>query len=380
MSGFLAILGGYYPIPDTTQLHRRGPVKNVTMITEYGLYSFFRVNNEEQPIKSGRKVIMATSNIYNSRELEIQYELKCKTKSDCEVILRLYEKFGFVEAVKKLQGNFAIVLADGEDVYIARDSVGTRPLYLGVGKGGIMYLCSLAQTLDSCCEGIIPITPGLSGVCRKTGLVILARAVTPMVPAIIPYPGEVATCILSNDRNSIMLASILVKQVKKLYTYSIGIHESVLAHCRKVAQFLGAEHAELSYTQKEGDAVVPKVIEVIGSYDPETVRDSVEVYLLAQYIAKTCTGDRTVFCGKGFSDFRNPKDAHLYEILGVERCISYNGLEPRFPLLDRPLTYDIPPELLPIEKISYTLPAKTDCKQIYTELFTKDSKIIPRLP
>lgn len=324
MCGILAILGAYSPIPDTAHLHRRGPGKNITMITPYGLFSLFGGT----PIKSGKKLLLADAEIYNHKELEIQYGLECKSGNDWEVILRLYEKFGFIEAVKKLQGVFAIVLADGEDVYIARDSIGVRPLYLGVSKSGTYYLSSLPQVLDQYCDAIVSIAPGLSGVCRKTGLAVLARGNAPsgisLENAIQKrlYSKEPVCCILSGDVRTCIVASILAKQIRKLPTYSIGISGGTeLDYPRKVAELLGTEHTEVVFTPEEGIAVIPEVIKVLGSYDVSSIRAGVRMYLLSRYIGQ----DQVVFSGEG-----------VREVYMVDRC----GLKVRLPMTE--VTCSIP--------------------------------------
>lgn len=71
-------------------------------------------NNEIQPIKSGNLVLIANAEIYNYEKLLLDYDLdNFKTNSDCEIILKLIEKFyenNLKEAVLK-----TISLLDGED-------------------------------------------------------------------------------------------------------------------------------------------------------------------------------------------------------------------------------------------------------------------------
>ena len=55
-----------------------------------------------------------------------------ETKSDCEVIIHLYLKYGIEQTLNMLDGVFAFVLLDENknEVYVARDLFGVRPLFI----------------------------------------------------------------------------------------------------------------------------------------------------------------------------------------------------------------------------------------------------------
>src|SRR5690606_39466771 len=70
-----------------------------------------------------------------SNHIELREELLAqghlfKTSSDTEVIVHLYEEYG-PEFVHKLNGQFAIAIWDKnkQELFLARDRVGIRPLY-----------------------------------------------------------------------------------------------------------------------------------------------------------------------------------------------------------------------------------------------------------
>ena len=81
---------------------------------------------------SGRFAIVFNGEIYNFKELkkELEGEYNFKTKSDTEVILAAYSKWG-KDCLNKLNGIFAFAIWDKEkkELFLARDHVGIKPLY-----------------------------------------------------------------------------------------------------------------------------------------------------------------------------------------------------------------------------------------------------------
>lgn len=87
-----------------------------------------------QPMKSGDDNLVITFNgeIYNFAELkrELVGDYDFKTKSDTEVILAAYKRWG-EDCVKKFNGLFALAIWNKKDktLFLARDHVGVKPLY-----------------------------------------------------------------------------------------------------------------------------------------------------------------------------------------------------------------------------------------------------------
>lgn len=124
--------------------YSRGPdgctVKDIWTTDYYLCMQFYRlsivgVENGEQPFMSGKVMCMVNGEIYNHRELAKSFELELKTQSDCEVIIKLYEKYGIEKTIDLLDGVWAFVIYDLEagQVHFARDMWGVRPLYYATG-------------------------------------------------------------------------------------------------------------------------------------------------------------------------------------------------------------------------------------------------------
>ncbi len=82
--------------------------------------------------RAGELVIVFNGEIYNFKELrqELEKMYSFQTESDTEVILYSYKQYG-PDCVKKLNGIFAFAIWDTkkQELFIARDQMGVKPLY-----------------------------------------------------------------------------------------------------------------------------------------------------------------------------------------------------------------------------------------------------------
>ena len=88
-----------------------------------------------QPMLSQNKKLVITYNgeIYNfqSTKKKLKKDYSFTTATDTEVLLRAYEKWGFIESLSKHKGMFAFALFDqsNQNLYLAIDRFGIKPLY-----------------------------------------------------------------------------------------------------------------------------------------------------------------------------------------------------------------------------------------------------------
>jgi len=98
--------------------------------------SIIDIEGGHQPFMSddGLVAVVQNGEIFNHVELAAELRaqgVQLRTHSDTEVILRLYEREG-IACLRRLNGMFAIAIDDArEDVlYLARDRIGVKPLYV----------------------------------------------------------------------------------------------------------------------------------------------------------------------------------------------------------------------------------------------------------
>jgi asparagine synthase (glutamine-hydrolysing) len=115
-------------------------------------------------------------------------------------------------------------------------------------------------------------------------------------------------------------------------------------------------HTTVSFTKDEGIGVIPEVIEKLETHDPNTIRASIPMYLLAKHIRENTDfkvilsgeGADELFMGYNYFAIMNPtsdqakieatrltSNLHSFDLLRAERCFSTHGLELRVPFLDK---------------------------------------------
>ena len=92
--------------------------------------------NGHQPMvnEAGSIFIVLNGEIYNAFEFKGELEsagFRFHSKSDTEIVLYLYERYGFAEMLERLNGMFAICIVDlnRREMFLARDRMGIKPLY-----------------------------------------------------------------------------------------------------------------------------------------------------------------------------------------------------------------------------------------------------------
>lgn len=105
------------------------------------------LHNEEQNLW-----LICNGEIYNHIELRRELERKGHSfysRSDCEVILHLYEEYG-LSFVDQLNGQFAFCLWDAraQKAILVRDRVGIAPLFYSLDDGGLWFASEIKAILS----------------------------------------------------------------------------------------------------------------------------------------------------------------------------------------------------------------------------------------
>lgn len=390
MSGLLAVIGkGKDPqlVKELSErMSHRGPDESDLHIMENGSIlcheslSIIDLHSGKQPIQGTNKAWMVhDGEIYNYQELKegVLKNHTFRTKSDSEVIVHLYEEFGY-DFCNKLDGDWAFVIIDGDDYIAGRDPMGVKPLYYGLDERGRIYFSSEMKSIADQCKSFSTFPPGhyYTG---KSGFVkyydpeyedyekatqeldlslireTLTNATRKRLMSNVPV-GVLLSGGLDSSLTSAIAARLLKEKGKKLQSFSISLNADApdAKAARKAAEFLGTEHHEVYFTVAEGVAILEKIILHIETYDIISVRASVPMYLLSKVIIDK--GIKVILSGEGADEifgghlyFRNAPSAEDFQketieriqklftadLLRVDKSTMACGLETRVPFLDK---------------------------------------------
>jgi asparagine synthase (glutamine-hydrolysing) len=106
-----------------------------------------------QPLSIGSKTLVFNGEIYNYRELQAELaalrpEYEWQTEGDAEVLLLAYDTWREA-AVPRLNGMFALAIwdEDNHSLFVARDRMGQKPLYLTAASVGTASVMAFASEL-----------------------------------------------------------------------------------------------------------------------------------------------------------------------------------------------------------------------------------------
>lgn len=137
-----------------SMLNHRGPDDFNTLIYKNVFISHTRleiIDKESgiQPMEDDGVILIFNGEITNFIEIksDLKDKVKFSTKSDTEVILKLYKLYG-KDFVKKLRGFFSIIIFDKKknSIFVARDFLGSKPLYYYENESLIAF-CSEMRPL-----------------------------------------------------------------------------------------------------------------------------------------------------------------------------------------------------------------------------------------
>ncbi len=330
--------------------------------------------------KTGR-VLAVNGEIYNHKELRklLKKEHDWKTASDCEIILYLYDEYG-PKCVEMLSGIFAFILYDKTtgEYFVARDHIGICPLYIGWDDDGVTHIASEMKALDQYCPKIEEFPPGSYYLGSKKQYTKwyapqwaktlptqkvslpklreeLEKAVRQQLMADVPYG-----VLISGGLDSSIIAAIATrihteKKLPPLHSFSIGLKDSTdVVFARKVAQYLGTIHHEITFTIQEGMDALRDIIYHLETFDVTTIRASTPMYLMARKIKSM--GIKMVLSGEGSDEifggylyFHMAPDAQefheecvrklfmlsKYDCLRANKSTAAWGVETRVPFLDK---------------------------------------------
>lgn len=366
--------------PDATEVAR---LSGAPVVMGHCRLSIIGTENGSQPILQGSEILVANGEIYNHGDIRAILGTEIfNTASDSETIIHLFRS-GAQRWVNRLDGMFAFVLATPDRIVAARDPLGIKPLYMARRGKGMAFASELKAFDGLGFDEISAIPPGSlfdsrrglrqwyripSGAAKaEPGLDIDAVAgelrlgLEDAVAKWMVADVEVGS-FLSGGLDSSIIAAIAQKLRARaghgpLKTFAVGTAgSSDLAAARRVAEHIGTQHHEFTFTAQDIADNLPHVIYHLESADIDLVRSAIPTLFAARLaraqVKAVLTGEGAdeLFAGyayhHGYVDepraladelTRSLGTMHNINLQRVDRMTMAESLEARTPFLDRDL-------------------------------------------
>lgn len=364
------------------QIRHRGPDdagihSDNQILLGHNRLSIIDVAGGREPIynETGRVCLVFNGEIYNYKKLRKELTShQFQTQTDAEVIVHLYEDLG-PKCVERLDGMFAFALFDGEELLLARDPLGIKPLYHGTSKGPICFASEI-KSLMQVCDDINEFPAGhyyhteegaveyfdlealdehsspsnekdleeMIELLRRT----LEQAVQKLLMSDVPLG-----VFLSGGLDSSIIAALARPHFETLHSFSVGMEGSKdRQYAQKVAEYLGTEHHDLVYTFDDMLQAIEAVIYHLESFEPSLVRSAIPTYfvskLASDYVKVILSGEGSDELFSGYHYLKQFKNArllntellkivaglHNINLQRVDRMTMAHSIEGRVPFLD----------------------------------------------
>ncbi|RXI45295.1 asparagine synthase (glutamine-hydrolyzing) [Malaciobacter mytili] len=304
-------------------------------------------NEANQPMVFDEILIVFNGEIYNYQELIKEHNLHCKTKSDTEVLIRLYQKYD-KEFLNYLNGMFSFCIYDikKDSFFCARDRYGKKPFFYYYENSKFIFSSSLRSILallekkpslnkvalsqymqyfvslgeNTFYNGIKKLEAASFLTLEKNQIHIkkyykintykkikeesraledIEKLLFNSVEKRLTSDVEVAS-LLSGGIDSSLISALYTKiSGKKINTFSVGYEEyenySELNYAEITAKHIGSNHHPLVINQKDFINAFESTLEALE--EPHADSAAIPLYLLTKKIKDM--GIKTVLSGEG---------------------------------------------------------------------------------
>ena len=378
MCAIFGILGDY-DIKEAksalSKLSHRGPdycgiVQQNNLFFAHQRLSIIDTNyTANQPLHVGGTLLSFNGEIYNFKELkqELQNDFQFTSKSDAEVILASYKKWG-IDFVNHLRGMFAIAILDDDTLYLFRDRFGKKPIFYmedksfyfaSEMKGLVPFLDKKSMNEDALLSYLSFLTPStpftfFNGI-KKLGAgeyikyknkkleikkyydllnTTIPNSITSKEEAVYLLEKQLKESIKLRLNSDVPIASLLSGGIDsvtinyyakqegiELQTYTLG-YDGYLKYderenAKESANFLGLNNKEIKINETDFISASDTVLDSLD--EPLNDPASVPLYLLFEQIKKD--GYKVVLSGEG-SDELFLGYRQYFEYLDIQRLSS----------------------------------------------------------
>lgn len=331
------------------------------------------INYVKQPLEYKNSILVSNCEIYNYKSLSNKYKLECR--NDSELLIKLINKLGIKQALKELDGVYALAYIKKGKVFLARDLIGVKPLWYSLkpfsfasegkvlkkSKVGKIYELNPRQVLEydivkkktsfhnleffklpeESKQGLKRLVPELKN--------LITESVNKRVPK-----GVKLGVLFSGGVDSTLLALLLKKSGVDFTCYTSGVKGSKdLDWSRKAARIHGFKLKTVYFQKEQVEKNLKNICELIESNNVVKVGVSIPFFFAAREAKKD--GVKVLFSGlgseelfAGYNRFEKASNINQECLHGLKQLYErdlyrddvitmYHNIELRLPFLDKEL-------------------------------------------
>lgn len=370
MCGIVAIIGNGNIENALNKIKHRGLDATEIVYSENVAVGFNRlaINDKTvkgtQPFEFNNLIGVFNGEIYNSDELQKEFSIATKSKSDTEIILPLFEKLGS-SVIHQLDGFYSGIIYDkkNKQTFLLRDYIGKKPLFF-CNSNNDSIIASELKAVDFIDDfqivpkGFSELKNGKINLLEKhqipfTSKNALKETLLEAIKKRIPKNERQFGIFLSGGLDSSIITSIVAKHADNVIYYTLGNNDD-FSFVNVLAKQLGIgnkiKNIELPKST-ELPELISKVVYHTESYNPSIVSNGLATYLLSKAahedgikVVLSGEGADELFCGYPISKNANEwfgkraeliENMHFTELRRLDLASMAHTIEIRCPFLDR---------------------------------------------
>ncbi len=274
------------------------------------------VNIVHEPIREGNAVLSANCEIYNWEALAKKYLIVAR--NDADLLLKLINKVGVEKALDGARGVYTFCYWKGDEIWLARDILGIKPLWYSIEKG--LVFCSEKKGIANACKDIVELNPRII-ICynKKTGKAAeikrpffslsplvedekeaLAALKKGMLEALtIRIPNHQFGVLFSGGIDSVIVAKFLKDAGEEFMCYvaAVSADSPDVLNALEAAAALGVPLKTIIIKKNDAEEYLKKIIALVE--DNNVVKVGVALPLYAACEQARNDGCKVIFSGSG---------------------------------------------------------------------------------
>jgi len=274
-------------------------------------------------------VLLYEGELYNSEELSTKLDMKYSLSRNSELVACLLrrEQGTLTTRAKSvldvLDGSYVLVIEESGETVIARDPMGTKPVYLASDAGVLAFASNKRPLWQIGMSNVVPLRAGTMAIVDETGVKIenvfslvdeqskindLSMAVDCYQKALVLsvekrlvdvsevgllLSGGVDSCLLAK-----LLADLAIERGINVVAYTVGVRGSEdVDNARAFAQEIGVDCRVRELDISEVEDYIPDVIETVEERDFVQVEAGIGIYAATEMAGQD--GIEVMFSGQG---------------------------------------------------------------------------------